>query len=143
MAKKTVSQDDTSSRDTLRWTDEMDAAFLDALIEECGKGNRVDGTFTTTAYDNTLTVLRSSFGNHLRKDNLKNRLKTLKDHFGACYDLFHGLSGFSRNPITKMFEAKQEVWRELVKVIILMYIIFLLIGKTKCKKVDVHSNQTL
>ena len=119
MAKKTAGQGDTLSRDTLRWTDEMDAAFLDALIEECGKGNRVDGTFTTTVYDNTLAALRSSFGNHLRKDNLKNRLKTLKDHFGACYDLFDGLSGFSWNPITKMFEVEQEVWEELVKVILL------------------------
>ncbi|RYR49981.1 hypothetical protein Ahy_A07g036509 [Arachis hypogaea] len=52
MAKKMASQGDTSSKDNLRWTEEMDAAFLDALIEECSKGNRVDGTFTTTAYDN-------------------------------------------------------------------------------------------
>ena len=96
----------------------MDLAFLDALIEECGKGNRVDGTFTTSVYDNILTILTSAFENHLRKDNLKNRLKTLKDHFGICYDLFHSLSGFSWNPITKMFEAEPEVWEELVKVIL-------------------------
>ncbi|RYR42698.1 hypothetical protein Ahy_A08g039150 [Arachis hypogaea] len=86
MAKKMASQGDTSIKDNLRWTEEMDAFFLDALIEECNKRNRVDGTFTTTAYDNVLETLKASFGNHLRKDNLKNRLKTLKDHFGTRPD---------------------------------------------------------
>ncbi|RYR79198.1 hypothetical protein Ahy_A01g004034 isoform A [Arachis hypogaea] len=93
----------------------MDTTFIDALIEESRKGNRVDGTFTTMAYDNILSLLRSIYGNHIRKENLKNRLKTLKDHFGVCYDNFHGLSGFSWNPITKMFEAEAEVWEELIK----------------------------
>ncbi|QHN83866.1 L10-interacting MYB domain-containing protein [Arachis hypogaea] len=115
MAKRALCQGETTSRDTLRWTDEMDTTFIDALIEESRKGNRVDGTFTTMAYDNILSLLRSIYGNHIRKENLKNRLKTLKDHFGVCYDNFHGLSGFSWNPITKMFEAEAEVWEELIK----------------------------
>ncbi|QHO27408.1 hypothetical protein HN51_024370 [Arachis hypogaea] len=115
MAKKMASQGDTSIKDNLRWTEEMDAAFLDALIEEYSKENIVDGTFTTTAYDNVLATLKASFGNHLRKDNLKNRLKTLKDHFGVCYDLFHNLSGFSWNPETKLFTAEPEVWADLIK----------------------------
>ncbi|KAL4328650.1 hypothetical protein AHAS_Ahas13G0221300 [Arachis hypogaea] len=116
MAKKASCQGEATSRDTLRWTDEMDTTFIDALIEECRKENRVDGTFTTMAYDNILSLLRSIYGNHLRKENLKNRLKTLKDHFGVCYDHFHGLSEFCWNLITKMFEAEAEVWKELIKV---------------------------
>ncbi|XLT13868.1 hypothetical protein HN51_059558, partial [Arachis hypogaea] len=77
------------------------------------KKNRVDGTFITSTYDNFFATLKASFGNHLHKDNLKNRLKTLKDHFGVCYDLFHNLSGFSWNPDTKLFTA--EVWADLIK----------------------------
>ncbi|XLS94954.1 hypothetical protein HN51_070962 [Arachis hypogaea] len=115
MAKRASCQGEATSRDTLRWTDEMDTTFIDALIEECRKGNRVDGIFTTMAYDNILLLLRSMYGNHIRKENLKNRLKTLKDHFGVCYDNFHGHSGFFWNPITKMFEAEAEVWEELIK----------------------------
>ncbi|KAL4301392.1 uncharacterized protein DS421_17g599570 [Arachis hypogaea] len=95
MARRASCQGEATSRDTLRWTDEMDTTFIDALIEECRKGNRVDDTFTTMAYDNLLSLLRSIYDNHIRKENLKNRLKTLKDHFGVCYDNFHGLSGFS------------------------------------------------
>ncbi|RYR53295.1 hypothetical protein Ahy_A06g028314 [Arachis hypogaea] len=52
MAKKMASQGDKSSKDNLRSTEEMDATFLDALIEECSKENIVDGIFTTTAYNN-------------------------------------------------------------------------------------------
>ncbi|XP_057720378.1 uncharacterized protein LOC130934870 [Arachis stenosperma] len=115
MAKRASCQGEATSRNTLRWTDEMDTTFIDALIEECHKGNRVDGTFTTMAYDNILSHLRSIYGNHIHKENLKNRLKTLNDHFGVCYDNFHGLSGFSWNSITKMFEAEAEVWKELIK----------------------------
>ncbi|KAL4321080.1 hypothetical protein AHAS_Ahas14G0074700 [Arachis hypogaea] len=93
----------------------MDAAFLDALIEKCSKENRVDGTFITSAYDNVLATLKTSFANHLRKDNLKNRPKILKNHFGVCYDLFHNLSRFSWNLDTKLFTAEPEVWVDLIK----------------------------
>ena len=58
MAKRALCQGEATSRDTLRWTDEMDTTFIDALIEESRKGNRVDGTFTTMAYDNILSLLR-------------------------------------------------------------------------------------
>ncbi|RYR73057.1 hypothetical protein Ahy_A02g007344 isoform B [Arachis hypogaea] len=94
----------------------MDITFIDALIEECYKRNRMDDTFTTMAYDNILLLLRSIYGNHLCIENLKNRLKTLKNHFGVCYYHFHRLSRFFWNPIIKMFEAKVEVWEELIKV---------------------------
>ncbi|KAL4305982.1 hypothetical protein AHAS_Ahas16G0132700 [Arachis hypogaea] len=110
-----ASQSDTSSKDNLRWIEEMNAAFLNALIEECSKGNRVDRTFTTSAYDNVLVTLKASFENHLYKDNLKNRLKTFKDHFGVCYDLFHSLSGFSWNPDTKLFTAEPEARPDVKK----------------------------
>ncbi|RYR73058.1 hypothetical protein Ahy_A02g007344 isoform A [Arachis hypogaea] len=93
----------------------MDITFIDALIEECYKRNRMDDTFTTMAYDNILLLLRSIYGNHLCIENLKNRLKTLKNHFGVCYYHFHRLSRFFWNPIIKMFEAKVEVWEELIK----------------------------
>ncbi|KAL4373175.1 hypothetical protein AHAS_Ahas05G0055500 [Arachis hypogaea] len=63
--KLKIPRGDTSSANNLRWTEEMDATFLDALIEECSKRNRVDGTFTTSAYDNVLATLKASFRNYL------------------------------------------------------------------------------
>ncbi|RYR18773.1 hypothetical protein Ahy_B03g063385 [Arachis hypogaea] len=42
-------------------------------------------------------------------------MKTLKDHFVEAYDLFHHLSGFVWNSVTKKFEAK-KVWQNFIKV---------------------------
>ncbi|XP_020996596.1 uncharacterized protein LOC107485773 [Arachis duranensis] len=42
-------------------------------------------------------------------------MKTLKDHFAEAYDLFHHLSGFAWNPVTRKFEAEEEVWQDFIK----------------------------
>ncbi|KAJ4842442.1 hypothetical protein Tsubulata_034910 [Turnera subulata] len=103
---------DNASRDTLLWTTDMDTVLLDVFIEEQHKGNRHDDTFTIQAYKNVLESLREQFGRHIQKSHIKNRLKTLKKYFGECKDLFHGVSGFAWNPITKLFDAtpKDNSW---------------------------------
>ncbi|XVF53721.1 hypothetical protein PTKIN_Ptkin05aG0121400 [Pterospermum kingtungense] len=105
----------TSSKDNVIWTPEMDNVLVDAMLEEEHKGNRPSGAFTTTAYDNMLHVLTTTFGKHIQKINIKNRTRTLKKTFGECKDLFHGLSGFAWNPTTKMFDAESEVWEHLIE----------------------------
>ncbi|RYR13367.1 hypothetical protein Ahy_B04g070402 isoform C [Arachis hypogaea] len=50
------------------------------------------------------------------KNHIKNRMKTLKHHFTEAYDLFHHLSGFAWNPVSRKFEAKEEVWQDFIKV---------------------------
>ncbi|RYR65939.1 hypothetical protein Ahy_A03g011864 [Arachis hypogaea] len=42
-------------------------------------------------------------------------MKTLKDHFVEAYDLFHHLSRFAWNPVTKKFEA-EKVRQDFIKV---------------------------
>ena len=84
----------------------MDAVLIDALLEQQVNGNRVDGTFTTTAYNNVLTICQGELKYPFNKDHLKNRIKTLKTNFYTCYELFKGLSGFAWSPLTKMFKAE-------------------------------------
>jgi hypothetical protein len=55
---------------------------------------------------------------NITKNHIKNRLKTLKAHFGEAHDMFHGLSGFSWNSNTRKFQAEDEVWADLIRVII-------------------------
>jgi len=40
----------------------------------------------------------------------------LKDIWHDVHDLFSGLSGFSWNESTKVFDANDEVWVDLIKV---------------------------
>ncbi|KDP36781.1 hypothetical protein JCGZ_08072 [Jatropha curcas] len=104
-----------AKRDVFKWTERMDDAFIDALVHQQRLGNRVDNIFTTAAYDNMLKELREKIAMPFQKDHLKNRLKSLKNNFKECFDLFNGVSGFAWSPETKMFSAKPEAWKAFVK----------------------------
>ncbi|KAK6927717.1 Myb/SANT-like domain, partial [Dillenia turbinata] len=95
-------QGNEGKREKLTWKDKMDEVLLNAFIEEEDKGNRIDGTWTTTAYTNSVKKL----GFTINKEHVKNHLRTLKNNFGICYDFFHGNSGFGWNLDTKLFEAE-------------------------------------
>ncbi|XLT08153.1 hypothetical protein HN51_053946 [Arachis hypogaea] len=93
----------------------MDEVLLNALAEEALKGNKHDGSWTTEAYANVVKSLSLAIGPHITKNNIKNRMKTLKDNFVEAYELFHHLSGFAWNPVTRKFEAEEEVWQDFIK----------------------------
>ncbi|KAK9062662.1 hypothetical protein SSX86_002113 [Deinandra increscens subsp. villosa] len=101
----------------LKWTDKMDNAFLQAMITQQDMGNRINGNFSTQAYNDMVEELTTKLQMDLDKNHLKNRLKTLKQRFSQWYDLFRGtsLSGFSWNSNTKFIEAEDEVWNRLIE----------------------------
>ena len=125
MSKK-VTEGNTGKRETFFWTSHMDDAFIQAMLKEQDKGNRVDGTFTSQAYANMVDELSKTLNKDFNKNHLKNRLKTLKDHFAQCYDIFRGvsLSGFAWNSKTKLFEAEDEVWEALIAICVLSTLIY-------------------
>ncbi|XVF23429.1 hypothetical protein REPUB_Repub13aG0037400 [Reevesia pubescens] len=87
----------------------MDDALVDAFLHQHNMGNRVNGTFTKHAYDNIVIDLKEQFGRDIEKEKVKNHWKTLKTKFSKCYDLFKkGMSGFSWNPVTKLWGAERE-----------------------------------
>ncbi|KAA8521825.1 hypothetical protein F0562_012504 [Nyssa sinensis] len=115
MSKK-VKMNDTSKRDRFIWTALMDDTLIDAFYQQNVIGNKIDGTFTTKAYDEVVKELCEKLGMDVNKDKIKNRLKTIKTHFNECFDLFnYGLSGFSWSPITKLWSAEPEVWKSLIE----------------------------
>ncbi|CAL5398530.1 unnamed protein product [Camellia sinensis] len=105
-----------SKREKLSWTNQMDDALIDALYHQHVEGNKVNGTFTTSAYDKIVKELREIYNLDLDKAKVKNRLKTIKEHFAECYDLFKHTSGFAWSSVTRMFTAEPEVWEALIEV---------------------------
>ncbi|CAI9302075.1 unnamed protein product [Lactuca saligna] len=107
----------TGKKSLLNWTEHMDAAFVDAMVQQQEKGNRPYKNFTSQAYTNMIEELNKKLTMNLTKSHLKNRLKTLKSTFSQRYDMFNriSLSGFGWIADTQLIEADEEVWDNLIK----------------------------
>ncbi|XP_035832310.1 uncharacterized protein At2g29880 isoform X3 [Helianthus annuus] len=106
----------TGKKEQIKWTESMDNIFIQSMIAQQDNGNRINGSFTSQAYNNMIEELNTKLQIELTKKHLKNRLKTLKEHFSQWYDMFRGtsLSGFSWNSETQLIEAEDEVWDKLI-----------------------------
>nr|KAJ0199524.1 hypothetical protein LSAT_V11C600309230 [Lactuca sativa] len=105
-----------SEKEQVKWSNKMDYAYIKAMIKQQEIGNRVNGSFTPTAYAQMVEELNNEHQMDITKSHLKNCYKTLKKHFSQWYDLFRGisLSGFSWNSTTQLIEAEEEVWDNLI-----------------------------
>ncbi|KAJ1376778.1 Myb/SANT-like domain [Sesbania bispinosa] len=61
-----------------------------------------------------LSIVAGGVG-EVTKQHVKNRMKTAKEKFSEAFDLFNSLSGFAWNPITRRFEAEDEVWADFIR----------------------------
>ncbi|KAL2317188.1 hypothetical protein Fmac_031064 [Flemingia macrophylla] len=66
-------------REFTKWIEDMDFRLLTAMLDEARLGNRVDGSWTTQAYNNMVESLRQLGLIGITKNNVKNRQKSLKD----------------------------------------------------------------
>lgn len=125
MGKKQKKNDtvDNIKKDNVTWNEYWDEVLLDALLGEQLKGNRPNGTWSSTAFNNVLKTLNEKLKFPFVKDHVKNRMKTLKSNFFACHEIFNGLtmSGFAWNPESQLWEAENEVWKELIQVILITF----------------------
>ncbi|CAI9295479.1 unnamed protein product [Lactuca saligna] len=106
-----------SEKEQVKWSEIMDYAYIQVMIKQQEIGNRVNGSFTPTAYAQMVEELNTNHQMDITKSHLKNRYKTLKKHFSQWYDVFRGISmsGFSWNSSTQLIEAEEEVWDNLIK----------------------------
>ena len=95
----------------------MDDTLMDDFLHQVTIGGRVNGTFTSKAYDDIVKELVENFHMEINKDKMKNRQKTLKFFFHECYDIFKdGLSGFGWNDSLNIWTTEPEVWEVLIAV---------------------------
>ena len=62
----------------VQWTSVMDSALVYAFLHQVNIGERVSGTFTSKAYNNTVKELVDKFHMEINNDNVKNLQKTLE-----------------------------------------------------------------
>ncbi|KAI3507711.1 hypothetical protein L1887_22702 [Cichorium endivia] len=117
MKRKQEIDGNVGKKESQKWTEMMDTAFIEAMVTQHEKGNRISGTITSLAYANMVNELNEKLQMNLTKDNLKNRLKSLKSYFSQWHDMFKGdsLSGFAWNSNTQLIEPEDDVWENLIK----------------------------
>ena len=102
----------------VQWSSVIDDALVDDFLHQVIIGGRVNGTFTSKAYDDIVKEFVEKFDMEINKDKVKNRQNTLKKNFHECYDIFKdGLSDFGWNDSLNMWTAEPEVWMPLIVVI--------------------------
>ncbi|XVE53513.1 hypothetical protein DITRI_Ditri03aG0009400 [Diplodiscus trichospermus] len=104
----------TNDRTRTYWTPIMERYFIDLMLEQMHRGNRIGHTFTKQAWTDMLTVFNAKFGSQYDKDVLKSRYTNLWKQFNDVKNLL-GQSGFSWDESRQMVVADDYVWTAYIK----------------------------
>ncbi|XP_017983022.1 PREDICTED: L10-interacting MYB domain-containing protein isoform X1 [Theobroma cacao] len=104
----------TNDRTRTYWTPTMERYFIDLMLEQMHRGNRIGHTFSKQAWTDMLTVFNAKFGSQYDKDVLKSRYTNLWKQFNGVKNLL-GQSGFSWDESRQMVVADDYVWNAYIK----------------------------
>lgn len=105
----------SNDRSRTYWTPTMERYFIDLMLEQLHRGNRMGHTFNKQAWTDMLTMFNAKFGSQYDKDVLKSRYTNLWKQFNDVNNLLHQ-SGFSWDESRQMVVADDFVWNSYIKV---------------------------
>jgi hypothetical protein len=108
-----------SGRDAVFWSDKMNEYLIDSLLHQQSIGNRGEARFFSAAYDSIITGVGERFGVAIDRNNIKNRLKHIKEAFYECRNILGEDTRIKWCPESRRFNADPNVWRELIQVLVL------------------------
>ncbi|CAK9135054.1 unnamed protein product [Ilex paraguariensis] len=98
------------------WTPDMDRYFIDLMLEQVSKGNRIDDhLFSKRAWKHMTSLFNAKFKFLYEKDVLKNRHKTMRNLYRAVKNLLDQ-KGFSWDEARQMVTADNKVWDDYIKI---------------------------
>lgn len=111
------SQMEGKPRQYIAWNKEMDAALSTVLYDQMNRGNRNDWDWKPQAYQAAVDDLNAKLQLNLTKDNVKNRLKAWKRHYGIISDIKDqsGLSWDDDKKMIRVTAENQKVWNDYVE----------------------------
>lgn len=104
-----------SDRTRTNWTPAMERYFIDLLLDQVHRGNRMGHTFNKQAWTDMLTMFNAYFGSPYDE-------KVLKSHYTNLWTQFNDIkilldqNGFSWDDTKQMVVASHHVWDSYVKV---------------------------
>lgn len=110
----------TNDRSRTYWTPTMERYFVDLMLEQMHRGNRIGHTFNKQAWTDMLTMFNAKFGSQYDKDVLKSRYTNLWKQFNDVKNLLDQ-AGFSWDENRQMVVADDCIWNAYIKVALLFY----------------------
>lgn len=99
------------------WTLVMDQYFIELMLDQLGKGNKISNSFTEQAWNVMVTLFNSKFCTQHGKRFLKRRYKKLEKYYSDLKTLLEQ-NGFSWDDRQQMVAANDDVWDNYIKVCI-------------------------
>ncbi|XP_004497637.1 uncharacterized protein [Cicer arietinum] len=104
----------TISQSKIDWSPMMDRVFVELMLDQVRKGNKIDRTFTRQAWGDMAELFNDRFGCHYGKVVLKNRFNVLRRHYGSINVLL-GKEGFSWDKKQHKVVADDQVWQKCIR----------------------------
>lgn len=104
-----------NDRMRINWTSMMERYFIDLMLDQLHRGNRMGHTFNKQAWTDMLTMFNSRFGTKYDRDTLKSHYSNLWKQYNDVKNLLEQ-SGFSWDDNRKMVVASDDAWATIIKV---------------------------
>ncbi|KAK6912481.1 Myb/SANT-like domain, partial [Dillenia turbinata] len=105
----------SNERTRTYWTSAMERYFIDLMLDQMNRGNRLGHTFNKQAWTDMLTMFNAKFESQYDKDVLKSRYTNLWKQFNDIKNLLNQ-AGFTWDESRQMVIADDYVWDAYIKV---------------------------
>lgn len=108
-------------RSRTTWTPAMERYFIDLMLDQVHRGNRMGHTFNKQAWNDMLVMFNSSFRSPYDVNVLKSHYTSLWKQFSDVKNLLDQ-NGFSWDSTRQMVVAERCVWDAYIKVLYLLFV---------------------
>lgn len=116
----------SSDRTRANWTATMERYFIDLMLDQMDRGNRLGHTFNKQAWTDMLSIFNAKFGCKYDRDALKSQYTNLWKQYNDVKNLLEQ-NEFSWDGVRKLVVAPPIVWDAYLKVgIIVLVNVFVL-----------------
>ncbi|XP_043702372.1 L10-interacting MYB domain-containing protein-like [Telopea speciosissima] len=104
----------SGDRSRTSWTPPMDRYFIDLLIDQAHRGNRIGNLFSKQAWKDMISLFNANFGFQYDTDILRNRYKSLRKQYNDIKILLQQ-NGFWWDETRQMVVADDCIWNDYIK----------------------------
>ncbi|PIN17903.1 hypothetical protein CDL12_09429 [Handroanthus impetiginosus] len=103
-----------SSSSRTEWRPDMDQYFIELMLQQLERGNKLDSTFSKQAWTDMLALFNAKFSSEYNKRVLRHRYKKLYKYYNDLMTLSKQ-KGFCWDERREMMVADDDVWDAYIK----------------------------